>query len=269
MIPSAPMIQFPAIDPIAFQIGPLAIRWYGISYIMGFALAWFLLSWRAGRDRWASRWTKDQVGDLVVYTAFGAVLGGRLGYILLYKLESYLADPLSIFKVWEGGMAFHGGLIGVLIALALFARKNDKRFFEVADFMAPAVPVGLFFGRIANFINQELWGAPTNLPWGVVFTHPDAGGIARHPSQLYEAALEGILLFLILWIFSSRHRPLGAISGLFLLGYGVFRFLVEFVRLPDEHVGYVAFDWLTLGQIYSLPMVMIGLALMIIAYRRR
>lgn len=263
------MIQFPAIDPIAFQIGPLAIRWYGISYIMGFALAWFLLSWRAGRDRWASRWTKDQVGDLVVYTAFGAVLGGRLGYILLYKLESYLADPLSIFKVWEGGMAFHGGLIGVLIALALFARKNDKRFFEVADFMAPAVPVGLFFGRIANFINQELWGAPTNLPWGVVFTHPDAGGIARHPSQLYEAALEGILLFLILWIFSSRHRPLGAISGLFLLGYGVFRFLVEFVRLPDEHVGYVAFDWLTLGQIYSLPMVMIGLALMIIAYRRR
>ena len=262
------MIQFPTIDPIAIQLGPVAIRWYGISYILGFGLAWALLSWRARRGRWHASWNTDQVADLVVYCAFGAVLGGRLGYIFLYKFSSYLADPLAIFRVWEGGMAFHGGLIGVLIALALFARKTNKTFFDVSDFIAPAVPVGLFFGRIANFINQELWGAPTDKPWGVLFTDPAAGGVPRHASQLYEAALEGILLFIILWIYSSKPRPAGMISGLFLIGYGFFRFLVEFVRLPDAHVGYIAFDWLTLGQVYSVPMILAGALLMMFASRR-
>ncbi|MFK8068771.1 MAG: prolipoprotein diacylglyceryl transferase [Gammaproteobacteria bacterium] len=258
------MIQFPNIDPIALQIGPLAIRWYGISYLVGIGLAWLFLTWRAKhRDDWNS----DQVADLVVSCALGAVLGGRIGYIFLYKLSSYASDPLSIFKVWEGGMSFHGGLIGVLIAFALYSRKNDKSFFQVADFTAPAVPIGLFFGRIANFINGELWGAPTDKPWGVIFPGYGAGNQPRHPSQLYEAALEGIFLFLILWIFSRSERPLKAISGLFLLGYGCFRFLVEFVREPDSHVGYVAFDWVTLGQIYSLPMIVIGLFLIFLAYK--
>lgn len=263
------MIQFPNIDPVAVQIGPLAIRWYGISYIVGIGLAWWFLNWRARSDRSKMHWNSDQIGDLVVYCAFGAVLGGRLGYIFLYKFSSYLADPISIFKVWEGGMSFHGGLIGVLIAIALFARKIHKSYFQVADFLAPAVPVGLFFGRIANFINGELWGAPTDKPWGVIFPDPAAGGVPRHPSQLYEAALEGILLFAILWIFSRQERPLRAVSGLFLLGYGGFRLLVEFFRMPDAHVGYIGFGWLTLGQIYSLPMIIAGLILLGLAYRNK
>ena len=262
---SASMIQFPNIDPIAVQIGPLAIRWYGISYLVGIGLAWMLLSWRA---RSKENWDGDQVADLVVYAALGAVLGGRLGYVILYKPLSYLADPLSIFKVWQGGMSFHGGLIGVLIAFTLFSRKTGKSFFQVADFTAPVVPIGLFFGRIANFINGELWGAPTDKPWGVIFPGYAAGGIPRHPSQLYEAFLEGIVLFLILWFFSRKERPLRAVSGLFLLGYGCFRFLVEFVREPDGYVGYVAFNWVTLGQIYSLPMIIIGVILLILAYRK-
>lgn len=257
------MIQFPIIDPIAVEIGPLAIRWYGISYIVGIALAWLLLRWRA-RSR--QNWNDDQVSDLVVYCAFGAVLGGRLGYILFYQLSGYLADPISIFKVWEGGMSFHGGLIGVLVAIGLFARKIDKGYFQVADFMAPVVPVGLFFGRIANFINSELWGAPTDKPWGVIF--PTADDMPRHPSQLYEAFLEGLILFLILWFFSRSERPLRAVSGLFLIGYGCFRFLVEFVREPDAHIGYMAFGWLTRGQLLSLPMIIFGLVLLVLAYQQ-
>ncbi len=260
------MIQFPTIDPIAIQLGPLAIRWYGISYLVGIGLAWLLLSWRA---RNKESWDGDQVADLVVMAALGAVLGGRIGYILLYKLSAYASDPLSILKVWEGGMSFHGGLIGVLIAFTLFSRKTDKSFFQIADFAAPVVPVGLFFGRIANFINAELWGAPTERPWGVIFPGYAAVGVPRHPSQLYEAALEGLLLFLILWFFSRSERPLRAVSGLFMLFYGCFRFLVEFVREPDAHVGYVAFDWVTLGQVYSLPMIVIGLLLIILAYRKK
>ena len=260
------MIQFPNIDPIAVQLGPLAIRWYGISYLVGIGLAWMLLSWRAKNKE---NWDGDQVADLVVFVALGAVLGGRIGYILLYKLSSYAADPLSIFKVWEGGMSFHGGLIGVIIAFALFSRKTDKSFFQIADFTAPVVPVGLFFGRIANFINGELWGAPTDKPWGVIFPGYGAGGVPRHPSQLYEAVLEGILLFLVLWFFSRSEKPLRAISGLFMLCYGCFRFLVEFVREPDAHVGYVASDWVTLGQVYSLPMILIGLLLLFLAYRTK
>lgn len=260
------MIQFPYIDPVAVHlVGPLAIRWYGISYLVGIGLAWILLSWRA---RSKEVWDGDQVADLVVYAALGAVLGGRVGYILLYKFSSYAGDPLSIFKIWEGGMSFHGGLIGVLIAFVLFSRKTDKSFFQVADFVAPVVPVGLFFGRIANFINGELWGAPTDKPWSMIFPQ-DELGLPRHPSQLYEAALEGVLLFLILWFFSRSEKPLRSVSGLFLLGYGCFRFLVEFVREPDAHVGYVAFDWVTLGQVYSLPMILVGLVLLFLAYRNK
>ncbi len=255
------MIQFPDIDPIAVQIGPLAIRWYGISYVIGIGLAWVLLNWRAKKR---ADWNSDQVADLVVYCAMGVVLGGRFGYVVLYKFSEYLAHPLSIFKVWEGGMSFHGGLIGVLISITLFSRKTGKSFFEISDYIAPVVPVGLFFGRIANFINAELWGAPTDKPWGVVFP---GQSIARHPSQLYEAFLEGIVLFLILWTFSRNERPVRAVSGLFLLGYGCFRFLIEFIREPDAHVGYIAFGWVTLGQVYSIPMIIAGLILLILAYR--
>jgi phosphatidylglycerol:prolipoprotein diacylglycerol transferase len=260
------MIAFPDIDPVAFRLGPLAIRWYGLSYIVGIAVGWWLLARRARQQ--VTEWTAEQVSDLVFYVALGAVLGGRVGYVLFYKFGDYLANPLAIFKVWEGGMSFHGGLLGAILAMLLFARREGKSFFGVSDFLAPVVPVGLFTGRIANFINSELWGAPTDKPWGVVFPHPDAGGIPRHPSQLYEAFLEGLVLFVILWWFSSKPRPPAAVSGLFLAGYGVFRFMVEFVRMPDAHLGYLAFGWLTMGHVLSSPMILIGALLIVSAYLR-
>ena len=200
---------------------------------------------------------------MVFYAAIGGVLGGRIGYTLFYNFEQTLNDPISIFAVWQGGMSFHGGVLGFIFAIALFARKHSARFVEVTDFLVRAVPIGLFFGRIANFVNQELWGAPTNLAWGVLFTHPAAGGVPRHPSQLYEAALEGIVLFVILFIVAKQTRRLGVVSAAFLIGYGLFRFLVEFIREPDEHIGYLAGEWLTMGQLLSLPMVLLGLALIV------
>ncbi len=251
------MIPFPAIDPVAVHLGPLAIRWYGLAYAAGIFSAWWLMRSRVARP--GSGWTEDQVGDFIFYAALGLVLGGRLGYVLFYNFSQYVRDPLAVFKVWQGGMSFHGGLIGALTAAALYARKTGKRFFEVTDRVAPVVPIGLFFGRIANFINGELWGAPTDLPWGVVFPDPAAGDIPRHPSQLYEALLEGLVLFAFLWIFSRKPRPAGVVSGAFLIGYGVARFLVEFVRVPDAHLGYLAFGWLTMGQVLTVPMLLAGL----------
>lgn len=259
------MLSFPDIDPIAVQIGPLAIRWYGIAYLLSFGLAWWLMSYRARRHQ--RGWTAEQISDLVFYTALGAILGGRLGHVVFYDLESYLRDPLAIVKVWQGGMSFHGGLLGSLVALGCYAKKQAVGFFEVADFLAPVVPVGLCLGRIANFVNGELWGTPTNLPWGVVFPDPSAGPIPRHPSQLYEAALEGVLLFVVLWAFSSRPRPQRAVSGLFLLGYGAVRFLVEFVKVPEPPLGYLAFGWLTMGQVLTFPMLIGGGWLLAAAYR--
>lgn len=260
------MIPFPPIDPVAFTIGPVAVHWYGLSYIVGIGLGWGLLHDRAGRSD--GRWTRDQVADLVFYAALGAVLGGRIGYILFYNLEAYLAQPLSILAVWRGGMSFHGGALGMSLALVWFARANQRPFLEVADFLIPAVPIGLGLGRIANFVNQELWGAPTLLPWGVLFTNPAASGVARHPTQIYEALLEGAALFLIVNLLARKPRPPGTLLAAFLLCYAIFRYAVEFVREPDAHIGYLAFDWLTMGQLLSVPMFVIGLV-MLFAVRRR
>ncbi len=259
------MLTYPAIDPVALQLGPLKIHWYGITYLIGFAAAWWLGRLRARRP--GSGWTEQQVGDLIFYGALGVVLGGRIGYALFYEPAVYGEDPLRIFKIWQGGMSFHGGLIGVLIGMGLFARRHGKSFFEVTDFLAPLAPVGLGVVRIGNFINGELWGKVSDVPWAMVF--PGAGPLPRHPSQLYESFLEGAVLFVIVWLFSSRPRPLRAVSGMFLLFYGVFRFLVEFVRMPDPQLGYLAFGWVTMGQILSLPMIVAGAVLLWLAYRNR
>ncbi len=260
------MLKFPEIDPIALDLGLLQIRWYGISYVCGIMLAWYLLVYRA-RTREELGWSANQVGDLIYYGTLGVILGGRLGSVVFYNLPYYLANPLDILKVWQGGMSFHGGLIGVMFALWFYARKFERSYFEVSDFLIPVVPIGLFFGRIANFINAELWGAPTSLPWGMVF--PGGGGIPRHPSQLYEAALEGLLLFLMLWFYSGRHRPKMAVTGLFLLSYALFRSAVELVREPDAHIGYLLGNWLTMGQLLSLPMLLAGLTMLILAHQRK
>ncbi len=259
------MIDFPQIDPVAIAIGPLKIHWYGLMYLFGFAGVWLLGRHRARRGD--SPLAPDAIDDLVFYGAMGAILGGRIGYILFYNLQHFLADPLIIFKVWQGGMSFHGGLLGVFVAMWLFARKQQCRVLELIDFLAPLAPVGLFAGRIGNFINAELWGKTTDVPWGVVF--PNAGPLPRHPSQLYEALLEGVLLFVILWIYTSRPRPYMAPTGLVLFCYGCFRFFVEFYRLPDAHIGYLAFNWLTMGQLLSLPMIVLGAFLFFIAYRKQ
>lgn len=259
------MLQHPQIDPVAIAIGPLKIHWYGLTYLVGFLAGWWL-----GRLRTRKPWSpinEEQVGDLLFYLALGVILGGRFGYVVFYNFDTFLADPLWLFRVWEGGMSFHGGLLGVMLAMWWYGRKVDAGFWKIADFVAPLVPVGLGAGRIGNFINGELWGKPTDVSWGMVFpTAPDA--LARHPSQLYQFALEGVALFVILWWFSARPRPRMAVSGMFLIFYGVFRFLVEFVREPDPQLGYLAFDWLTMGQVLSTPMIVAGAALMFIAYRR-
>src|SRR5690606_22023732 len=223
------MLQYPQIDPVAISLGPLNVHWYGLMYLVGLGGGWWLATRRARRP--GAVMNEQQVGDLVFWVALGVILGGRLGYVLFYNFDQFLQQPLSLFAVWEGGMAFHGGLIGVILAMLLFARKQGLRFFQVADFVAPLVPIGLGAGRIGNFINGELWGRATDLPWAMQF--PGAGEVYRHPSQLYQFALEGVVLFALLWWFSSRPRPLMAVSGLFLAGYGSFRILVEFVREPD------------------------------------
>jgi phosphatidylglycerol:prolipoprotein diacylglycerol transferase len=255
------MLVYPHPDPIAFSLGPLHVRWYGLMYLVGFAAAWWLARRRAARP--GSTWTPAEVDDLIFYCALGVIVGGRIGWMLFYGTERILEDPMSVLRVWEGGMSFHGGLIGVLVALALFASRRGKRIADVFDFTAPLPAIGFGAGRIGNFINGELWGKPTDVPWAVV-----VDGVALHASQLYEAFLEGLVLFVILWWFTSKPRPRLAPSGLFLLGYGVFRFCVEFVRVPDANRGYLLLDWMTMGQILSLPMIVIGLWLLVVAYRR-
>jgi len=259
------MISYPDIDPVAIEIGPLQIHWYGIMYLIGFAAAWWLGRRRARQPQ--SQWNIGLVDDLIFYSALGVILGGRIGYVIFYNLSAFLDNPLILFKVWEGGMSFHGGLLGVLAALWLFARRTDKRWLSVVDFAAPLVPIGLAAGRLGNFINGELWGRVTDVPWAMVF--PGAGPLPRHPSQLYEFALEGVALFALVWWFSSKPRPAGAVSGLFALGYGVFRIFVEFFREPDAHIGYLAFGWVTEGQLLSLPLVVVGIGLIWYAYRAR
>lgn len=257
------MLNYPKIDPIAVQIGPLKVHWYGIMYLVGFVAAWWLGRIRANKP--GSGWKAIEMDDVIFYLGLGVVFGGRLGYILFYDFAQYLDEPLRILKVWEGGMSFHGGLLGVITAMWLYGRKTGRSFFQVADFIAPLVPIGLGAGRIGNFINGELWGQVSTVPWAMVF--PEGGPLPRHPSQLYEAFLEGLVLFIILWVFSSKPRPAMAVSGLFLFCYGIFRFSVEFVRVPDAHLGYLALDWLTMGQILSTPMILGGILLLWLAYR--
>ena len=259
------MLMYPEIDPVALQLGPLSIRWYGIMYLIGFASGYWLLKKRAEQPN--SGWTKDQVSDLIFYGALGVVLGGRIGYVLFYNFSAFLDDPLILFSVWKGGMSFNGGFLGVVIAVLLFARKYNKNGWDILDFGAPIVPIGLGAGRIGNFIGGELVGRTTDVPWGMVFPHIDM--LPRHPSQLYQALLEGLVLFCILWFFSSKPRPRYAVSALFAFFYGLFRFGVEFVRQPDDHIGFVALNWLTMGQILSLPMIILGLILWYLAYFRK
>ncbi len=249
---------YPVINPVAFSVGPLSVHWYGLMYLVGFVGAWLLLNFRVGR------FSSENISDIIFYGAMGVVLGGRIGYILFYDFSGFLNSPLILFKIWQGGMSFHGGLLGVLFAMFLYSRKIRCHLMDLMDFIAPVVPIGLGAGRIGNFINGELWGRVTNVSWGMVF--PQGGTLPRHPSELYEFLLEGVLLFIILWCYSSRPRPRYAVSGLFLIAYGLFRFFVEFFRQPDIQLGYVLFDWLTMGQLLSLPMLMIGVGMMFLAY---
>jgi phosphatidylglycerol:prolipoprotein diacylglycerol transferase len=260
------MLVYPQFDPVAISIGPLAIRWYGLMYLVGFALFTVLGRFRT-RDAWRGM-TKQDVDDLLFYGVLGVILGGRLGYVLFYKPGYYAAHPLETLMVWHGGMSFHGGALGAIAAIWLFARWRGKPFFQVADFVAPLVPLGLFFGRLGNFINGELWGRPADpavWPWAMIF--PQAGdNIPRHPSQLYEAALEGLALFILLWLFSRRPRPTGVVGGTFLIGYGTLRFLAEFAREPDSFLGLLAGS-LSMGQWLSLPMIVIGVGMVIYFHR--
>ncbi|WP_028305284.1 prolipoprotein diacylglyceryl transferase [Oceanospirillum maris] len=251
------MLQYPQIDPILVAIGPLKIHWYGLMYLIGFAGAWLIASKRGHR----LGWSRDDVSDLIFYGAVGVVLGGRFGYVFFYNFDRFLEDPLWLLRVWEGGMSFHGGLLGVITAMVIFARRMQVSMLTVTDFIAPLVPIGLGAGRVGNFIGGELWGRPTDLPWGMVFPHVD--NLARHPSQLYQFALEGVALFAILNLLDRKRPARGVISGCFLLCYGIFRFMMEFVRQPDAHLGFVALDWLTMGQLLSLPMIVAGIALII------
>ncbi len=260
------MLQYPNIDPVAFSIGPLVVHWYGIMYLIGFAAAWFLAQ-RHNR-RIDAGFTRDDIADLIFYCAIGVILGGRLGYIFFYNFSSFLEDPLMILRIWQGGMSFHGGFIGVALAALVYARRTGRKFFDVADFVAPLSAIGLGAGRLGNFINGELWGRVTDVPWGMVFPFERAGVLPRHPSQLYQFFLEGVMLFLIVWIYSRKPRPTMAVSGLFLVTYGVFRFIVEFFREPDEHLLFVAFDWMTRGQQLCIPMIALGLFLMWYAYKK-
>ena len=254
------MIAYPGVDPIAVSLGPVQVHWYGIMYLIGFAGAWWLARVRAGRP--GSTWTGVDVDDFIFFAMLGVILGGRIGYVLFYGLGYWAEDPLYLFKIWEGGMSFHGGLAGVLISIALFAKRRGRRVADVFDFAAPIPGIGLLAGRIGNFINGELWGKPTDVPWGFV-----VNGVGRHATQLYEAALEGVLLFAVLWWFTSSPRPRLAPSGLFLVLYGSSRILVEFWRIPDAHIGYLAGGWMTMGMVLSAPLLLAGIALLFMAYR--
>jgi len=266
------MLTYPHINPIAisigplFGVGPLRVHWYGIMYLIGFVAAWWLARYRARKP--GSTWVPLDIDDLIFYCAIGVIIGGRVGWCIFYGHDVIAESWLNVFHIWDGGMSFHGGLVGVIVAMMIFARQLKLSFWEVADFAAVLTPFGLFTGRLGNFINGELWGAPTTLPWGMVFqSAPDA--LPRHPSQLYEAGLEGLVLLAILWVFARKPRPMGAASGLFLLLYGAFRFAIEFVRTPDKQLGYIyGTSWFTMGMQLCIPMLLCGAAFIWMAYRR-
>ena len=269
-------MNYPRIDSVLVELGPLALRWYGLMYVLGFAAFYLLGKWRIRRG--VANWSAAQLSDLLFYSVVGVVVGGRLGYVLFYGFEQLLGDPLWALRIWEGGMSFHGGLVGVLVAAWLIARRDSRSFFEVTDFVAPLVPIGLGLGRIGNFINAELPGRVTDLPFGVHFPCASVQGLnytcfgdfeaaARHLSSLYQATTEGALLFVLVWLYAAKPRVVGRTSGMFLLGYGTFRFGTEFTRQPDANLGFVAFDWLTMGQLLSLPMAAFGVFLLFRASR--
>ncbi|MDR2013624.1 MAG: prolipoprotein diacylglyceryl transferase [Rhodanobacter sp.] len=269
---------FVDINPIAFSLGPVQVHWYGIMYLLSFAVAWWLGQGRCKAGRLPV--TSEQFSDLAFYVMLGVILGGRIGYMIFYDTATLIHEPLSLIRVWQGGMSFHGGLLGVLLAGLIWTWRNDVNFFDTVDFVAPLVPIGLGLGRLGNFIGGELWGRRTDLPWGMIFprslewldkTRDDLyrmylDGLlnheVRHPSQVYEFALEGVVMFTVLWIYSRKPRPRYAVSGLFALLYGVFRFSVEFFREPDVQLGFLAFDWVTMGQILSLPLILVGVLLL-------
>ncbi|MFL0800651.1 MAG: prolipoprotein diacylglyceryl transferase [Agarilytica sp.] len=267
------MLTYPQIDPVAISlgafelfgktIGPVNVHWYGLMYLFGFTAAWLLGTYRTRSAH--SPINKAQMEDLVFYGAMGVVVGARVGYIFFYNFGQFLENPMILLKVWEGGMSFHGGLLGVVIAMNMYAKKVQRPFIDVMDFTAPLVPLGLGFGRLGNFIGGELWGRQTDVAWGMIFPK-DVDQLIRHPSQLYQAFFEGLVLFLILYFFSRKQRPRYTVCSLFLIGYGIFRFGVEFVREPDAHIGYV-FGWMTRGQILTVPMILIGAVIFYYAYR--
>ncbi|MBT4522379.1 MAG: prolipoprotein diacylglyceryl transferase [Halieaceae bacterium] len=260
------MLPYPEFDPVAVALGPIKIHWYGLTYLAGLAFAWWLATRQSTAPDAVVK--RDQVDDLIFFAALGVVLGGRLGYALFYAGDRIAEDPTWLLRVWQGGMSFHGGLLGVICAMYLFARSRGIAFVPMLDFVAPLAPVGLALGRLGNFIGQELWGRPADVPWAMVFPN-DPLHLARHPSQLYQFALEGIVLFFIVLYFSSKPRPPGAVAGLFGIGYGCLRFFAEFFREPDQHLGFQALGWVTRGQILSIPMILIGAYLMMAAYSKR
>jgi phosphatidylglycerol:prolipoprotein diacylglycerol transferase len=258
------MLIHPQFDPVVVHLGPLAVRWYGMMYLLAFVLVMVLGRYRIRTQKYYGISVRD-LDDMLFLGVLGVVLGGRLGYILFYKLADYVNDPWHIFYVWEGGMSFHGGFLGVILAMLWFAHSRRRRWLTLTDFIAPLVPLGLGAGRLGNFINAELWGRPTDMPWAMIF--PNVDNQPRHPSQLYEFALEGLVLFALLWWFSSKPRPTGAVSGVFLLGYGVLRFTVEYSREPDNFLGLLALG-LSMGQWLSVPMALSGIALLVWSYRK-
>ena len=259
------MLPYPEIDPVAVALGPVKVHWYGLTYLAGLAFAWWLAV-RRTRQPW-SPVQREQVDDLIFYAALGVVLGGRFGYAIFYGGDKLLEDPSWLLRVWQGGMSFHGGFLGVLLAMYIFARRRGIRFGDVMDFVAPLTPVGLGLGRLGNFIGQELWGRASDAPWAMVFP-ADPLQLARHPSQLYQFALEGVLLFVIMLWYARRERPSWAVAGVFSLGYGCLRFFAEFFREPDAHLGFQALGWVTRGQVLSVPMIALGIFLLVWSHRR-
>ena len=256
-------MKYIVIDPVIFDLGFVKIYWYGVMYLLAFLTAYLLAKYRA---KLSQKWNEKQVDDLIFYGALGAVLGGRLGYLIFYNFTIFISNPLTFFNFQNGGMSFHGGFLGVLIAMLLFNKKSKFSFFETTDFIAPLVPLGLAFGRVGNYINGELWGKVTTSAFGIYAPDQSGQWAQRYPTQLYEALLEGVVLFFILWLFSKKNQPVIATSALFLIFYGTFRFIIEFIRVPDSHIGYLALNWLTIGQLLSLPMILVGLYLLYKSY---